>query len=149
MDSSHYSPVKTSQTTEMKDMASYNATSSSKPGFTAASANVLDSTNSTRESLARPTLGQRHLSFIDPTVLDKVGAVNRRLLPNCKNSLHVIDGPECRYYLGIIDFFTKWECRQRTARVLKSFRYCCGDHSTIPPPAYAERFKRFIHEHVA
>ena len=59
--------------------------------------------------------------------------MNRRLLPKCKNPLHIIDGPECRYHLGVIDFFTKWECRQRSSRILRSVRYCCGDHSTIPP----------------
>ena len=69
---------------------------------------------------------------------------NQRLLLNVRNPLHVIDGTTHRYYLGIIDFFTKYECKQRMARVLKTVKLCTLDHSTVPPDKYAERFLRFI-----
>ena len=87
------------------------------------------------------------MSFLDSKYLDAIGAENRRLLPNSKNALHTIDGPEKRYFLGIIDFFTLYECRQRTGRVLKSMKFCCGDHSTIPPQPYGERLYHFVVDH--
>ncbi|ESO88635.1 hypothetical protein LOTGIDRAFT_125751 [Lottia gigantea] len=87
-------------------------------------------------------------SLVDKSYLDEINMSNRRLLPNCKNALHIIDGPEYRYFLGIIDFFTLYEYRQRAGRVIKSIKLCCGDHSTIPPGPYADRFLRFITERV-
>lgn len=69
---------------------------------------------------------------------------NLRLLPNCRNPLHVIDGDEYRYYVGIIDFFTQYECWQRMARVLKTMKNCTSNHSTVPPDMYADRFLKFI-----
>lgn len=71
---------------------------------------------------------------------------NRRLLLNCKNPLHVINGSEYRYYLGIVDFFTQYECRQQLGRVLKTLKYRSTDHSTVPPDVYSERFVKFITE---
>lgn len=74
-------------------------------------------------------------------------SANRRLLlSECKNPLHVIDGTHSRYYMGIIDFFTQYECKQQVARVLKVCKNCTSDHSTVPPDIYAERFLRFIEE---
>ncbi|XP_069121357.1 phosphatidylinositol 4-phosphate 5-kinase-like protein 1 isoform X2 [Argopecten irradians] len=69
---------------------------------------------------------------------------NLRLLPNCQNPLHVIDGEDYRYYVGIIDFFTQYECRQRVARVIKTLKNWTSDHSTVPPDIYADRFLNFI-----
>lgn len=87
------------------------------------------------------------MSFLDTDYLDKTEAENRRLLPNTRNRLHIIDGPNVRYHMGIIDFFTLYECRQKVGRVLKSIKFCCGDHSTIPPPAYGDRMYNFIADH--
>ncbi len=98
------------------------------------------------QSGRRPLLGKAPLSLLDATILDLTEAENRRLLPDGKNPLHVINGPEYRYFLGIIDFLTLYECRQRTGRVLKSIKFLCKDHSTIPPQAYGERFLDFIRE---
>ncbi|OWF48586.1 phosphatidylinositol 4-phosphate 5-kinase-like protein 1 [Mizuhopecten yessoensis] len=69
---------------------------------------------------------------------------NLRLLPNCPNPLHVIDGEDYRYYLGIIDFFTQYQCWQRVAGVLKTVKNLTTDHSTVPPDVYADRFVKFI-----
>ena len=87
------------------------------------------------------------MSFVDADYLDRTEAENRRLLPNTKNALHIIDGPTTRYHLGIIDFFTLYECRQRVGRVLKSIKFGCRDHSTIPPSAYGDRMYNFIADH--
>ncbi|XP_033732639.1 phosphatidylinositol 4-phosphate 5-kinase-like protein 1 [Pecten maximus] len=75
---------------------------------------------------------------------DKYQPSNLRLLPNCRNPLHVIDGEDYRYYVGVIDFFTQYECRQRIARVLKTLKNLTSDHSTVPPDIYADRFLKFI-----
>lgn len=73
-------------------------------------------------------------------------SANRRLLLDCKNPLHVINGTHSRYFMGIIDFFTQYKCKQQVARVLKVCKNCTGDHSTVPPDIYADRFLRFIEE---
>ena len=74
---------------------------------------------------------------------------NRRLLPNLRNGIHIIDGPHHRYFLGIIDFFTTFGARQRCVKILKDIKFQCGDHSTTPPNAYARRMIRFIQDHSA
>lgn len=71
---------------------------------------------------------------------------NRRLLLICQNPLHVINGVEYRYYLGIVDFFTRFECRQQMARIMKTVKFLSSNHSTVPPNDYAERFLKFITE---
>ncbi|XP_052789824.1 phosphatidylinositol 4-phosphate 5-kinase-like protein 1 [Mya arenaria] len=73
---------------------------------------------------------------------------NRRLLLTCDNSLHIIDGVKYRYYIGVIDFFTQFRCRQLVGKVLKDMKTCCGSHSTVDPETYAERFYQFIQERV-
>eukprot|EP00918_Siedleckia_nematoides_P069578 GHVU01151720.1.p1 GENE.GHVU01151720.1~~GHVU01151720.1.p1 ORF type:complete len:429 (-),score=32.71 GHVU01151720.1:719-1984(-) len=95
----------------------------------------------------RPHLTKRPFSFIDPDASDDVTAQNRRLLPTSRNALHVIDGPDTRYYLGFIDFLTLYECRQKVVRLYKNVKFCCGDHSTVPPLEYSQRLERFIQEH--
>ncbi|XP_060071907.1 phosphatidylinositol 4-phosphate 5-kinase-like protein 1 [Ylistrum balloti] len=79
---------------------------------------------------------------------EKYQPSNLRLLPNCRNPLHVIDGEDYRYYVGIIDFFTQYECRQRVARVLKTLKNWTSDHSTVPPDIYADRFLKFITDRI-
>ena len=101
------------------------------------------------QSVRKPLLGKAPLSLIDKQVLDELEVENRRLLPDSKNPLHIIDGPEYRYYLGIIDFLTLYECRQRMGRMLKNVKFCCGDHSTIPPTPYGQRFLDFVEEHTS
>lgn len=108
-----------------------------------------DSKDQLRTDPDKRPLRRGRISFIDRETRPSAKSThNRRLLPNTKNPLHIIDGAEYRYYLGIIDFFTLYECRQRTGRFLKSVKHCCGDHSTVPPDVYADRFLSFIREHV-
>ena len=108
----------------------------------------IEKSPSNHTSPEHPPVRRKPFSFIDPDILEEMGAKNRRLLPMSKNPLHMIDGPTHRYYVGIIDFFTMYEFRQKCGRVLKSIKYCCGDHSTLPPEEYARRFLHFINEHV-
>lgn len=87
-------------------------------------------------------------SLSDADYLDSTGMVfkNRRLLLNCNNNLHIIDGEHYRYYIGIIDFFTRFQLRQKAGKVLKDLKTCCGSHSTERPEFYGQRFYEFIEE---
>ncbi|KAL4219158.1 hypothetical protein ACF0H5_021740 [Mactra antiquata] len=89
-------------------------------------------------------------SLSDKSYLDSTGLKfqNKRLLLNCENSLHIIDGVNYRYYIGVIDFFTQFGCHQQISKVLKDMKTCCGNHSTVPPDRYGERFYEFIADHV-
>lgn len=72
----------------------------------------------------------------------------RRLLPNCPNALHIIDGPKYRYFFGIVDFLTDWTYKQKAARLWKYIKYGCREHSTVPPRYYSQRFITYITKHV-
>ncbi|KAK5870455.1 hypothetical protein PBY51_003399 [Eleginops maclovinus] len=72
---------------------------------------------------------------------------HRRLLPNCKNSTHVIDGPEQRYFVGIIDVFTVYGWKKRLENMWKSLRYPGRAFSTVSPAKYSRRFCRWIQDH--
>ena len=87
-------------------------------------------------------------SLSDADYLDSTGMLfkNRRLLLNCNNNLHIIDGENHRYYIGIIDFFTRFQLRQKMGKVVKDLKTCCGSHSTERPEHYGQRFYEFIEE---
>ncbi|KAK5931809.1 hypothetical protein CgunFtcFv8_003574 [Champsocephalus gunnari] len=72
---------------------------------------------------------------------------HRRLLPNCKNSNHVIDGPEQRYFVGIIDIFTVYGWKKRLENMWKSLRYPGRAFSTVSPAKYSRRFCQWIQDH--
>ncbi|XP_056444215.1 phosphatidylinositol 4-phosphate 5-kinase-like protein 1 isoform X1 [Gadus chalcogrammus] len=83
----------------------------------------------------------------DSTEMDEYLAHNRRLLPNFKNPLHVIDGPEQRYFVGIIDIFTVYGLRKRLEHWWKRLRYPGRSFSTVSPPAYRARLCDWVKEH--
>ncbi|KAG7254648.1 hypothetical protein CRUP_004544, partial [Coryphaenoides rupestris] len=72
---------------------------------------------------------------------------NRRLLPRFKNPLHVIDGPEQRYFVGIIDIFTVYSLRKRLEHWWKRLRYPGQSFSTVSPPAYCTRLCAWVKDH--
>ncbi|XP_033974363.1 phosphatidylinositol 4-phosphate 5-kinase-like protein 1 [Trematomus bernacchii] len=72
---------------------------------------------------------------------------HRRLLPNCKNSNQVIDGPEQRYFVGIIDIFTVYGWKKRLENMWKSLRYPGRAFSTVSPANYSRRFCQWIQDH--
>ncbi|KAM4579295.1 phosphatidylinositol 4-phosphate 5-kinase-like protein 1 [Fundulus diaphanus] len=72
---------------------------------------------------------------------------HRRLLPNFKNAVHVIDGADCRYFVGIVDIFTVYSVKKRLENLWKSLRYPGRIFSTVRPPKYSQRFCRWIEEH--
>ncbi|XP_013081382.2 phosphatidylinositol 4-phosphate 5-kinase-like protein 1 isoform X1 [Biomphalaria glabrata] len=73
---------------------------------------------------------------------------HRRLLPKSKNALHILDGEEYRYFVGVVDFLTRFDWRQKTAQYWKIVKYSCGDHSTKSPKVYSRRFINFLRDHV-
>ncbi|XP_073697067.1 phosphatidylinositol 4-phosphate 5-kinase-like protein 1 [Garra rufa] len=74
-------------------------------------------------------------------------AQNRRLLPNFKNPLHVIDGPEQRYFIGIIDIFTVYGFKKRLEHLWKRLRHPRQTFSTVSPPAYCLRLCQWVQDH--
>lgn len=70
-----------------------------------------------------------------------------RLLPNCKNAIHVIDGPDRRYFVGIIDIFTVYSWKKRLEHLWKSLRYPGRVFSTVSPTKYSHRFCQWIQDH--
>ncbi|XP_058632184.1 phosphatidylinositol 4-phosphate 5-kinase-like protein 1 isoform X2 [Onychostoma macrolepis] len=74
-------------------------------------------------------------------------AQNRRLLPNFKNPLHVIDGPEQRYFIGIIDIFTVYGFKKRLEHLWKRLRHPRQTFSTVSPPAYCYRLCQWVQDH--
>ena len=80
--------------------------------------------------------------------VEKFRDENRRLLPKCQNRLHIIDGLEYRYFLGVVDFLTRFDWRQKMAQYWKIIKYRCGDHSTKRPDVYRKRFVDFLNSKV-
>ncbi|KAI1882457.1 hypothetical protein AGOR_G00250950 [Albula goreensis] len=74
-------------------------------------------------------------------------AQNRRLLPSFRNPLHVMDGPEQRYFLGIVDVFTTYGLRKRLEGLWKRLRYPGRAVSTVSPAAYARRLSQWVQDH--
>ncbi|XP_062844934.1 phosphatidylinositol 4-phosphate 5-kinase-like protein 1 isoform X2 [Trichomycterus rosablanca] len=74
-------------------------------------------------------------------------AQNRRLLPNFKNPIHVIDGPEQRYFIGIIDIFTVYGFKKRLEHLWKRLRYPRQTFSTVSSPVYCQRLCQWVVDH--
>ncbi|KAL3042089.1 hypothetical protein OYC64_020107 [Pagothenia borchgrevinki] len=83
----------------------------------------------------------------DTAELPEFKAQNRRLLPNLKNPLHVIDGPEQRYFIGIIDIFTVYSFRKRLEHWWKRLRHPGRSFSTVSPQAYCVRLCHWVQDH--
>uniref|UniRef100_A0A3B3VJ15 Phosphatidylinositol-4-phosphate 5-kinase like 1 n=1 Tax=Poecilia latipinna TaxID=48699 RepID=A0A3B3VJ15_9TELE len=82
-----------------------------------------------------------------PIELQEFHEHHRRLLPNFKNAVHVIDGLEWRYFVGIVDIFTVYSIKKRLENLWKNLRYPGRVFSTVRPAKYSQRFCRWIHEH--
>ncbi|XP_068609301.1 phosphatidylinositol 4-phosphate 5-kinase-like protein 1 [Brachionichthys hirsutus] len=74
-------------------------------------------------------------------------AQNRRLLPDLKNALHIIDGPEQRYFIGIIDIFTVYSFKKRIEHLWKSLRHPGRTFSTVSPQTYCIRLCHWVQDH--
>eukprot|EP00064_Thunnus_orientalis_P005581 superscaffoldBa00000552_g5595 len=74
-------------------------------------------------------------------------AQNRRLLPNLKNPLHIIDGPDQRYFIGIIDIFTVYSFKKRLEHLWKRLRHPGRTFSTVSPQTYCVRLCQWVQNH--
>ncbi|KAM9338251.1 phosphatidylinositol 4-phosphate 5-kinase-like protein 1 [Symphorus nematophorus] len=83
----------------------------------------------------------------DAGELQDFRAQNRRLLPNLKNPLHVIDGPEQRYFIGIIDIFTVYSFKKRLEHWWKRLRHPGRSFSTVSPQTYCLRLCHWVQDH--
>nr|XP_020019839.1 phosphatidylinositol 4-phosphate 5-kinase-like protein 1 [Castor canadensis] len=75
------------------------------------------------------------------------GAQNRRLLPDAPNALHILDGPEQRYFLGLVDLATVYGLRKRLEHLWKTLRYPGRTFSTVSPARYARRLCQWVEAH--
>ncbi|XP_072096412.1 phosphatidylinositol 4-phosphate 5-kinase-like protein 1 [Mobula birostris] len=98
------------------------------------------------KEVPRATLSSTGSSGSEMELAD-VSAQNRRLLPNCKNSLHVIDGAQTRYFVGIIDIFTVYGFRKKLEYLWKCIRYRGQSFSTVHPDKYAKRLCQWVEDH--
>ncbi|XP_077353452.1 phosphatidylinositol 4-phosphate 5-kinase-like protein 1 isoform X2 [Festucalex cinctus] len=72
---------------------------------------------------------------------------NRRLLLNLKNALHVIDGPDQRYFIGIIDIFTVYSLKKKLEYWWKRLRHPERSFSTVSPEMYCTRLCQWVLDH--
>nr|XP_023484742.1 phosphatidylinositol 4-phosphate 5-kinase-like protein 1 isoform X2 [Equus caballus] len=78
---------------------------------------------------------------------EESGAQNRRLLPDAPNALHIVDGPEQRYFLGLVDLVTVYGLRKRLEHLWKTLRYPGRTFSTVSPACYARRLCQWAEAH--
>ncbi|XP_030225598.1 phosphatidylinositol 4-phosphate 5-kinase-like protein 1 isoform X2 [Gadus morhua] len=71
-------------------------------------------------------------------------ARHRRLLPDFQNAVHVLDGPQRRYFVGIIDVFTQYGWRKRLEHWYKALRFPGRSFSTVSPHAYSLRLCQWV-----
>ncbi|XP_031225704.1 phosphatidylinositol 4-phosphate 5-kinase-like protein 1 isoform X3 [Mastomys coucha] len=75
------------------------------------------------------------------------GGQNCRMLPNLPNALHILDGPDQRYFLGLVDLTTVYGFRKRLEHLWKMIRYPGQSISTVSPAHYARRLCRWVQAH--
>ncbi|KAM5259065.1 phosphatidylinositol 4-phosphate 5-kinase-like protein 1 isoform 2-T2 [Hipposideros larvatus] len=78
---------------------------------------------------------------------DELGAQNRRLLPAAPNALHILDGPEQRYFLGLVDLATVYGLRKQLEHLWKTLLYPGRTFSTVSPARYARRLYQWVEAH--
>ncbi|XP_055456419.1 phosphatidylinositol 4-phosphate 5-kinase-like protein 1 isoform X2 [Psammomys obesus] len=72
---------------------------------------------------------------------------NRRLLSDVPNALHILDGPDLRYFLGLVDLTTVYGLRKRLEQLWKMVRYRGQSFSTVSPAHYARRLYQWVEQH--
>nr|XP_008518266.1 PREDICTED: phosphatidylinositol 4-phosphate 5-kinase-like protein 1 [Equus przewalskii] len=78
---------------------------------------------------------------------EESGAQNRRLLPDAPNALHIVDGPEQRYFLGLVDLVTVYGLHKRLEHLCGTL--CClgRTFSPVSPACYARRLCQWAEAH--
>ncbi|GAB1286235.1 Phosphatidylinositol 4-phosphate 5-kinase-like protein 1 [Apodemus speciosus] len=77
----------------------------------------------------------------------KTEGQNLRMLPDLPNALHILDGPDQRYFLGLVDLTTVYGFRKRLEHLWKIVRYPGQSISTVSPAHYARRLCRWVEAH--
>lgn len=72
---------------------------------------------------------------------------NLRVLPDLPNALHILDGPDQRYFLGLVDLTTVYGFRKRLEHLWKRVCYPGQSISTVSPAHYARRLCRWAEAH--
>ncbi|XP_076126895.1 phosphatidylinositol 4-phosphate 5-kinase-like protein 1 [Alosa pseudoharengus] len=111
---------------------------------------LLQSDPSRAQALAEdPVTGTplQELPHRHSTELQEFHDQNRRLLPEFKNPVHVMDGPELRYFVGVVDIFTVYGLKKRLENLWKRIRFPGRAFSTVSPTAYAQRFYQWAQNH--
>jgi len=89
-------------------------------------------------------------SFMHPSKVvseSEMIAQNRRLLPEeTSNPLHIVDY-EDRYFIGIIDFFTRYTFKKKLENAYKSVIYKKLSFSTVHPKIFRRRFIKYWEDH--
>lgn len=86
-------------------------------------------------------------SFQDAPKSEEMEDQNRRMLPDLPNALHILDGPDHRYFLGLVDLTTVYGFRKRLEHLWKMVRYPGQSISTVSPAHYARRLCRWAEAH--
>ncbi|XP_061657679.1 phosphatidylinositol 4-phosphate 5-kinase-like protein 1 isoform X2 [Syngnathoides biaculeatus] len=89
----------------------------------------------------------QHITGSETEELPDFEVQNRRLLLNLKNALHVIDGPDQRYFIGIIDIFTVYSLKKRLEYWWKRLRHPGRTFSTVSPQTYCTRLCQWVLDH--
>lgn len=110
------------------------------------------STTVKRVSASTVTLCRVQSEIVFPQNLasseDKFLVESRKFVLPSPNRLHIIDGKEYRYFLGIVDFLSQYDWYQKLTACWKTVYYQCGDHSTKEPILYRHRFMSFLENQV-
>nr|XP_057913047.1 phosphatidylinositol 4-phosphate 5-kinase-like protein 1 [Doryrhamphus excisus] len=99
-----------------------------------------------RDGFHGETLAQ-HQAGSETGGLQDFRVQNRRLLLNLKNAQHIIDGPDQRYFIGIIDIFTVYTFKKRLEHWWKRLRHPGQTFSTVSPQAYCTRLCQWLEDH--
>ncbi|XP_070614842.1 phosphatidylinositol 4-phosphate 5-kinase-like protein 1 [Erythrolamprus reginae] len=91
--------------------------------------------------------GALYSSSLSDFAIDSFTTHHRRMLPASKNPLHMIDGSDYRYYVGIIDLFTVYTFRKKVEHLWKRIRYRAQQFSTVAPSYYAQRLCQWVEDH--
>lgn len=79
--------------------------------------------------------------------LKEVAEQKSRLLSDRPQTPHILDGPEQRYFLGLVDLATVYGLRKRLEHLWKMLWYPGRSFSTVNPTRYASRLCQWVEAH--
>ncbi|XP_055964799.1 phosphatidylinositol 4-phosphate 5-kinase-like protein 1 [Sorex fumeus] len=79
--------------------------------------------------------------------LEEVAAQNYHLLSGRPHAPNILDGPEQRYFLGLVDLATVYGLRRRLEYLWKLLWYSGRNFSTVNPTRYARRLCQWVEAH--